>query len=378
MGRQYVARVPPKRGFIPAQIGQLIRPLSLGETVAPGWILRRARISDDGLRIHYTLSPPEVEVVVAERDDQVKALKRTTKFNLYHQSTSEQQLGRDAVEALRAIIRLIARNEADDVTDVPSRPADPSSRAETGDREAGAQCILYLVPGHVSDEGDLGMRGWRALASAQVIFVEQDKEATTAALLERHGVDTSGKQILPVPHAPVQLAQTVTKFREAVERGADTCLFGVDDGIPAFCDPGREIVLEAARLSDRVRVKTLGGPSALAAVLMRAETPIEAFTFAGILQGDPHVECIAQLLVGAGATGLPVVFFGMGVHLRSLLPALLARMPGWRGRMSLYGDLTSNRETVWHIELPVDTDLPAFADGLRVIGIITSAAGCER
>jgi 16S rRNA C1402 (ribose-2'-O) methylase RsmI len=365
--------MPPQRSFTPALIEQLIRPLGLGSNVAPGWRLRRARISDDGRRIHYTLSPSELDVVVVERDDHAAALKRTASFNLYFKSESEKDLSPEGVAALRAMIGLIARNDTGAPVEMASQPATTPSVDESGDRDTGGSCTLHLVPGHVSNEGDLGERVWRALASSQHIFVEQGKESSTAALLERHGVETKNKAIIPIPYHPTQLVQTVATFRAAVERGENTCLFGVDDGIPAFCDPGREIVLEAARLGDRVRVKSLGGPSALAAALMRAETPIEGFTFAGILQYDPDVERFVPLLAGASASGLPLVFFAMGARLRVLLPALLGGFPDLRGRLSLYWDLTSERETIWHTELPGGRALPGFADDARVIVIITPA-----
>jgi 16S rRNA C1402 (ribose-2'-O) methylase RsmI len=351
----------------------LIRPLGVGSNVAPGWRLRRARISDDGRRIHYTLSPWELEVVVVERDDNAVALKRTTNFNLYFKSEGEKDLSPEGVAALRAMIALIARNDAGPAVEMGPEPATTPAVDAGGERDTGGSCTLHLVPGHVSNEGDLGPRVWRALASSQHVFVEQGKEATTGALLEQHGIDTKDKAIVPIPYDPTQLVQTLATFRQAVERGENTCLFGVDDGIPAFCDPGREIVLEAARLSDRVRVKSVGGPSALAAALMRAETPIEGFTFAGILQYDPDVERFVPLLAGASASGLPFVFFAMGARLRVLLPALLGRFPDLSGRLSLYWDLTSERETIWHTGLPGGSPLPGFSDDARVIVVITPA-----
>jgi 16S rRNA C1402 (ribose-2'-O) methylase RsmI len=132
-------------------------------------------------------------------------------------------------------------------------------------------------------------------------------------------------------------------------------------------------VLEAARLSDRVHVESVGGPSALGALLMRAESAIEDFAFLGILQSRQDVDRFAPRLARLTAAGLPAVFFGMGAGLKQLLPMLLGCVPELRGRLSLYCDLTSEREMIRHTELPGAAPTSALDDYTRVVVVITPA-----
>jgi 16S rRNA C1402 (ribose-2'-O) methylase RsmI len=358
-------------------VGQLIRPLRVGANVTGAWRLRRAGVSEDGKRIEYTLSPPDLMVVVEPRDDGAAALARSASFNVYYKSEDDVPMEASARAALQAIVELVMRNDLEGVTN-PRPDSAPAPSPDTGEAATHEKCTLYLVPGHLSNDRDLGPRTVHALASSQNVFVEQDKEADTGTLLEQLGVDLTRKQIVSIPHDPTQVSRPLAKFREAVERGEDSCLFGLNDGIPAFCDPGREIVLEAARFADRVRIQSIGGPSALGAVLMRAESEIEGFLFAGVLQYETDLAAFEPMLGAAAGAGLPIVFYGMGARLKRLLPALLARVPERRGRLSLYCDLTSEREAVSHAELPGEDATSALADDSRVVVVIAPETASQR
>jgi 16S rRNA C1402 (ribose-2'-O) methylase RsmI len=348
----------------------LIRPLRVGSTVAGGFLLRRAHVSADGLRIHYTLSPPNLEVVVERRQDSVPAAHRTNRFNVSCRSEGDPNLGAKGAAALNAIVDLVRRNETGAEDEAPADGVTGESPDVPG-READARCTLYLVPGHLGNERDLGRRALWALAVSSLIFVEVNKEATVRTLLERNDIDPTGKQIVEISHDPTQLFRPLQRFREAIERGEDTCLFGADEGIPAFFDPGRDIVLEAARMTLTVRIESIGGASAFGAVLMRAETPIEGFAFIGMLQAEPDVARFAPLLASVTEAGLPAIFFGMGAMLKRLLPPLLRSVPRLRGRVSFYCELTCSHETIRHADIPGEDATALLADEARVIVIVT-------
>src|SRR6185369_12186466 len=208
---------------------------------------------------------------------------QTTSFNLFITSIGPGELAADQRRLMEHVVASVGTNDPGAVS---------WQRAPT----------LFLVPGVIGDPADLGMRSVEVLRRVRTVIVERGKEGITSELLRFHGVPVEEKRIVPVPENPDEAARLCEKL---VARDENACLFGADEGVPGLSDPGKSLLLLAGRLGDRLRVRTIGGPSALAMALLRVPIDFDSFVFFGMLKDSvAHIE---RLLVRDGVT--PIVHF---------------------------------------------------------------------
>ncbi len=284
------------------EIDGLLQPLTVGASIAAGWHVRRIRRDAVG-RWTVTLAGPEADLVLAPHRD-APCLARSRRFDLYVKTARGKVESSELNQVIQRVVALVQHNDAQE-----RETASPSSECVPPD--AGA--VLWLVPGHLGDPDDISVRTLRVLRHATRIAVEAGKMATARDMLRQLGVARPDDAWLELGIGAAQAQQQVAALLEVLQRGEDVALFGVDEGIPCFCDPGRTL-LAAVTAQPGIAVRTLGGPSALGMALLRLPRPIEDFRFVAI--GAQQLQRILDQ-VDAGLDS-PLLTFVTGAELAQL------------------------------------------------------------
>jgi len=136
-----------------------------------------------------------------------------------------------------------------------------------GDREQGRQGTLWLVPGHLGEPRDLGPRSLQVLRGARAWLVEPGSERAVAKTAERLGLTPPPLHPLRdglQPDDPVLLS-----VLSVLDAGGDVALFGAEEGVVGWADPGSDWIAEVSTRRPSVAVRSVGGPSVLGTALMR-------------------------------------------------------------------------------------------------------------
>jgi 16S rRNA C1402 (ribose-2'-O) methylase RsmI len=312
-------------------VGQALRP---GDVLTHGWVIQRVERLEKGSRFAVTTAAPPLRLIIE--------LPRPG--NVYDARTERLGIWVDSADVLGSgdsrLREAIARDVADRIRafDGGDNVELPMCRLPVH----GSKPIFYLTPGHLGDPDDLSLRALQVIASVPIIFVENGKAEEVRALLRRFKLRPAEG-----PGAPeiIELGNddtsAVERWRAAVAAGLDTCLFGGNEGIPGFCDPGKALVTAAAGLQDAVRIRSVGGSSALGHALMRLPSDLQMFEFGGLM----HSEAEARRLTAALTLGrLPLVVFSHASAVRSLLPGVIKQSGLRRGAIHLLSALTHDEE----------------------------------
>jgi 16S rRNA C1402 (ribose-2'-O) methylase RsmI len=331
-------------------IGRLVRnTLRSGDTLSGGWVIHDVERLENGTRFAVTTSPAPVRLIVeVPRPGNIYAA-QTADFGIWVDAS-----GRDGHVHAPLCRELAARLTA------PAARRGAESLGVTA-RAPGRTPTLFLAPGHLGDPEDISIRTLQVLASVSVIFVEREKANEVRALLARFAdqfADGSGRAEIVEIDDPDE-TRALAHWKASVAAGLDTCLFGANEGIPAFCDPGKRIVIAAAQMGDAVTVRCVGGSSVLGHALMRVPVRFDSFEFGGKL----YSEADAREVSAAPMTKrLPLVMFSQGNAVRAHLPEVLKRRGVSRGTVHLLVALTSNDEQCLAIDIATYT--PPGVDAL--------------
>jgi 16S rRNA C1402 (ribose-2'-O) methylase RsmI len=328
--------------------GRLLAPVRVGDAVLHRFRLAEIELAADDSQITYHFVPGDLRIVVEPRSTK-RSSAQTPSFNVFVMSVGPAELAADERRLIEHVISLVRANDPGAVS---------WERAPT----------LFLVPGVIGNPADLGMRSVEVLRGVRTLLVEPGKEAITAELLRFHGVRVDEKRIVPLPQNPEELAQLCDGL---VARDENACLFGADEGVPGLSDPGKSLLASAAQLGDRLRVRTIGGPSALAMALLRVPIDLDRFLFVGVLEKNA-VEDIAHWLARDETTPL-VHFLGADADdvIRRIAIACLPR----RRAMFLACNLTSAHEALYEIRSADDlAKLPPLGSTHTVLVVGPRAA----
>jgi 16S rRNA C1402 (ribose-2'-O) methylase RsmI len=230
------------------------------------------------------------------------------------------------------------------------------------------------VPGHISNPLDITVRAIQVLQEAACIFLEAGKIHAATALLESVGVPVRGKTLVELSNQPdlKQRRKVRAAIQRAIRLGANLCLFGVDEGIPGFQDPGKAIFREAARCGEQLRIESLGGPSALSTALMRSDTEINRFSFIGFLDKPEACRWLFKVLERAEALDQALVFYTSGEALERCWPELWDRCARRSCRIQLFCDLTlpSEEHLTWAPRQGAPPAPPRFAKDIKLIAMV--------
>ena len=321
----------------PATVGWLIeRALRSGDVLPDGWVIHRVERLENGSRFVVTTSRGLLRVVVELPRAGCSYHATTGELGIWVGSADDP----DNLPLQRSVARIVADRlhavERGGEAEMPTagrQPADSSTP------------ILFLVPGHLGDPDDLSLRALQVMASVPIIFVENGKTDEVRALLTRFNLrpreGPGAPEIVEVSDDRHQQQAVMERWRAAVAAGLDTCLFGGNEGIPGFCDPGKVLVTAATEMGDAVRIRSVGGSSALGHALMRAPVHIREFEFGGLIHSDADAERLAATLAEGRR---PLVAFSHGFAVRAFLPRLLEHSGVRSGTIHLLCSFTNDDE----------------------------------
>ena len=299
-----------------------LSPFDHQETATGSWKVASAGLAEDDSSFEYAFTGSDLRVRFEPRSPRPCFL-QTRCFNIVTLFPDGRQ---DATPEERRFLRDLART-------VPG--CEPKCvvwhRVPT----------LYLVPGALSYQslGNLPPSAREVLDRVPIIIVERGKDRVAARLFEQLGIASDSKQFLAAPDTP-QEAQVLV---DALARGDDDgCFFGVDEGLPGFCDPGRDLLVALNAQPARLRVRTIDGSSALAMALLRFPLHLERFVFLGATNDDPVPALVERLKGGAE---LPVLYFLTGDALSTARRIVEACAP-FGAEVMVACNLT--REDEWH------------------------------
>ncbi len=323
-------------------------PLSPGTDI-DGWTVVGVRVVDGRGTAVLTLRPPEedgplLEVLVRRRVDPSVYAAATERHFLAYRSLDGSGYPEVPGETQQRLLELIEGNEVhrDPVCVWPrtfDMPAEPT---------------LFLVPGHIGNPLDMGQRAISLLGRVSTVFVEADHEDEAADMLRSLNIDPRLKSIVGLRMKTHRNVKAQAMLGELMKRAESCCVFGVGEGTPAVCDPGSDLVAEAARIG--MTVRSVGGASSLTTALMRLDTDLREFTSLGRLE---HVEDLDRILgrIRAGQR-IPVVIMADGRSLKAFLERLLAAADWYRG--TVLAELTATDEQTIPLEIP-----PRIPDAVR-------------
>ncbi|MEO8603082.1 MAG: SAM-dependent methyltransferase [bacterium] len=254
-------------------MGKILAPHRLGDEVRDGVRFSGAEFDEAKSRLVLSFTPALLKLVIEPRSDQ-RSFQQTASFNLFIPSDGPATFSREEMALANYAVERIRENDPGAVV---------WKSAST----------LFLVPGVICNPSDLGMRAIEVLRQVAVILVEPGKEAITRELLTFHNVAPEHPQrIVALPDGE---SDTLRLLEEIVARDEDLCLFGADEGLPGFSDPGKLMLTAAEQLGDRLRVRCVGGTSALAMALLRVPIDLDHFVFVGVLSdGGELVEALVR------------------------------------------------------------------------------------
>lgn len=222
---------------------------------------------------------------------------------------------------------------------------------------------LWLVPGHLGQPEDVSLRAVRLLGQARLLLVESGSDKALDALVRTVRCSLPGRR-LDLDPSPDTVAAVVGVLND----GGDVVVFGGDEGIPCFMDPGLDLVRGVRDALPDVAVRSVGGASVLGTALMRLERKADTFLFLGSIQqaDEATVDRIARSLRWAALDQATLVVFTNGQAAKAMQRGLAARPPHVIAETNWLVSLTKDTEVVHqgtvghgHDEVPdVDDDAP--------------------
>ncbi len=301
---------------------KLIGPISLGETVAGEWEFAAVEpVPGRGASRFLFRSAagdlPTVEITATPLNERQTPI-ITERFAVGVRNADSSPVRGRSAELLDLVVGRIRSNERD----VPS-----VGGMGEGSYELPPGPVLHLIPGHLGDPLDLSLRALMVLARTPTVFLEAGSVDGARQLLWQFNIDADSKDFVEIaPRVPVgpSIRERLTRLFEEREHA---CLFGVDEGVPGFCDPGSELVAEAQQQG--IAVRSIGGPSSISQALSRLDVALWEFQCLGRLESVTDVRRVCRLC-GDSVT-LPVLLLADGRACRELLPGVLRRRRWSRG-----------------------------------------------
>lgn len=175
---------------------------------------------------------------------------------------------------------------------------------------------LSVVATPIGNLGDITLRALETLRQADAIACEDTR--VSSKLLARYDI----KKPLLIFHARSGRVAT-ERILALLGEGKRVALI-TDAGTPGISDPGNQLVREVRdRLGEDVRIESIPGPSALAAVLQIAGAPTHEFVFLGFL---PHKKGRQTVIKEIAAEERAVVFYESPHRILKALESLAGAM----------------------------------------------------
>lgn len=163
---------------------------------------------------------------------------------------------------------------------------------------------------------DITLRAIRKLTECDAVFCEDTRVAHK--LLSKYEIQ---KPLMRLDgHTEVARARDLVTLLEEGKHA----VFISDAGTPGISDPGSRIVAIVRETLPDVKIETIPGPSALAALIAIAGVPLDTFTFYGFL---PHKKGRHTLIKKIIADENAAILYESPHRIMKLLDALFAEAP---------------------------------------------------
>ena len=177
---------------------------------------------------------------------------------------------------------------------------------------------LYVVGTPIGNLEDISLRALRILKESDVVVCEDTR--VTQRLLKHYGI--VGKQL--TTYNEQKSGISAEKIIKLLEDGKNLALVS-DAGTPAISDPGAMLVGEVRKkLSNKVKIESVPGPSALTTALSISGIPASEFIFLGFL---PHKKGRETLFKEIALSKRAVVFYESPHRLLKTLISLSKHVP---------------------------------------------------
>lgn len=284
----------------------LIAPLKEGQTIARDWSLKKIEVATDGTTIEYHIGKDDLRLQLKAKSDKENCFSKSQNFNLTVLCDQDTQLSKVQSTLMSHLTSLIQRNDID-----PYRPATDLSALQATyppqNQTSRARSTFYLVPGHLGDPRDITLRALDILARVSTIFVEHGEEKSASNCLKLWNIDPDMKRIIGIGASTEASGPIATELDRLIATGEDSCLFGVDEGLPAFHDPCDSLLPLLQAREGQLDVRTTGGGSALSAAIMRVmpSDRDQSFLFLGHLETSNSERILERLALTADYPKLP-------------------------------------------------------------------------
>lgn len=144
--------------------------------------------------------------------------------------------------------------------------------------------LLLLGPGHLGEPRDLSLRVVQALREADLVLIEQGSDHGYAHIRKRLELPERTTLSLPGEALPEELRGQILA---TLDQGGTVLLFGVDEGIPAYADPGAAVVRLVRDHRPSTPIRSLGGSSVLGAAMLASGLSEDRLTLLGVTTSPP-------------------------------------------------------------------------------------------
>jgi 16S rRNA C1402 (ribose-2'-O) methylase RsmI len=233
---------------------------------------------------------------------------------------------------------------------------------------------LLLAPGHPGNPADLSIRVVAALREARVLVVEEGAEAALARTLQALKLECPAMALLPssgeVPESSRDIILT------SLDRGGAVVLFGVEEGIPGYADPGAEVVRLVRSLRPAVAIRSLGGTSVIGAALLASGLGVDRVTLLGVTTMDARgrerkIAEVRRWVTRLARAAHAVAVLAPGSDVRAIA-ALLARVSWLDLHLTVCASLTLPGERVV-VGSPVEVLATPLADDAPAVVFATAS-----
>ncbi len=182
--------------------------------------------------------------------------------------------------------------------------------------------VLYIVSTPIGNLKDLTFRALQTLSGADLILCEDTRE--TKKLLDYYKIKTP-----TLSYHQHSKSRKVDKILQLLKQGKNLALVS-DAGTPGISDPGSKLIREVTdRLSDRVNIVPIPGPSAVAVAASMSGIAMDRFVFLGFIPTKKKRKKFLNQIVDSN---YPVIFYESPYRILKTLREL--------------GSLIGNREVV--------------------------------
>ncbi len=194
---------------------------------------------------------------------------------------------------------------------------------------------LYIVATPIGNMEDISRRALKALEKADFVLCEDTR--VTKKILFRFKIKTP--LLSYHQHSGIKRIEEII---DKLEKGKDLALVS-DAGTPGISDPGSKLIKEVEeRLSDKVKVVPVPGPSALTAAVSISGFPAERFLFLGFPPAKKKRKAFFRKI---SESEYPVVFYESPHRVLKSLKELEELSSGLE--VVVCKELTKKFERVW-------------------------------